>query len=88
MMAPKNEVGRELKASELVAGTVVLVEPPQPAVPGVLFSMWVGEVTPEYVVLFAGAVKMAVINFVVQPGDTLQDDHGRPVHVFEYLGEI
>jgi hypothetical protein len=80
------EIGRELKAGELVEGTVVVVKPPSSPTNAV-FTMWVAETNEKLVVLHSGVLKWSVIN-VVGPDGCLYDDQGRKVSVFEYLGKV
>lgn len=79
------EIGRELKASELQEGTVII---------GIkdcghnhAATIWVIKVMPAYVILYAGEVGLNVV-LVRTPEDTLVDDTGAQVHTYEYLGEI
>lgn len=77
-----DEVGRELKASELKAGEIVVIEPPGHSA---MITMWVGEVREDTVVFYSGVKNWHVMNFVRD--DAVYDDQGRWVHVYEYLGE-
>lgn len=79
-----NEIGRELKASELVPATVVAIQPPEQ---DAYLTFWVSEVTADTAMFFAGVANWYVLNFV-RPDGTIWDDKGRQVHVFEYLGKI
>lgn len=85
MSTPENEVGRELKASELRPKSVVVINPP--GHPHAFLTMWVRDVTPKWVEFYAGELRWHVVNFV-QPDGSIHDDQHRTVHVFEYLGEI
>lgn len=85
-MAIENEIGRELKVSELKQGTVVVVAPPGRH-HGVFFTMWVSDISAEMVRFYSGELRWHVINFVM-PDGSLVDDKGRVVRVHEYLGEI
>ena len=79
-----NEIGRELKASELKVRTVVVVKPPgnKPYI-----TVWVYEVSPKWVEFRAGELHWHILNFIMEDG-TIVDNRGREVHVYEYLGEI
>lgn len=79
-----NEIGRELKVSELKPGTVVVIQPPGRKS---CVTMWVQAVDAKHVMFYAGEMHWHVLNFV-QPDGTIVDDQQRPVRVFEYLGEI
>jgi hypothetical protein len=83
-MPPTNEVGRELKASELNPGTVVIVAPS--CHPGAMLTVWVKAVDSKLVVFYAGELNLHIINFV-QPDGSIQDDHGTVIRVYEYLGQ-
>ena len=78
----EEEIGRELKASELKVGTVVVVFPPNAPM---AFSVWVIAAEQDYVVFYAGDWGMSVMNFIT-PQDTLIDGASRPIKVCEYLG--
>lgn len=83
-MTISDEVGRELKAHELVPRTVVVVKPPDRSV---FVTFWVTRVEPDYVAFYSDDLRWTVLNFV-QPDGTITDDRGRQVRVFEYLGKI
>lgn len=76
------EIGRELKASEISAGTVVVIVPPGQ---DIHFTMNVIEANGTVVIFGSPVVHMLVINTIADD-DTLKDDLGRVVHVYEYLG--
>jgi hypothetical protein len=81
------EIGRELKASELRIHSVVVITPP--GHPEIGMTMWVRSIEPDFklVEFYSAVKKWSVIN-LIQPDDTIQDDQGRTVRVFEYLGKI
>ena len=81
---PSEEIGRELKASELKPGTVVIVKPPgnKP-----LITVWVRNIDPCVVEFYAGEMRWHILNFIMEDG-SIKDDQGRIVRVFEYLGEV
>jgi hypothetical protein len=83
---PEEEIGRELKASELKPGTIVFVKVPPT---NLMATFWVEAVDLEkrMAVFYSGMYRWHVINFI-QPDGSIHDDKGRVVHVFEYLGEI
>jgi hypothetical protein len=83
-MKLEDEVGRELKASELKPRTVVIIRPPGQ---NVLITMWVKGIDTKLVVFYSGDLRWGVINFI-QPDGSIHDDQGRVVRVYEYLGEI
>lgn len=80
----KDEIGRPLRADELTARQIVVVQPPDAG--GMFFTMHVVEVRDNLVVFYSGILRMHVIN-LVRPNGELIDDRGRVVRVFEYLGE-
>lgn len=88
------EQGRELKAMELKAGQIVVI---QPVVPphlkdriGRMVSLTMNVLhvdTQNSMVTFdAPVMRMTVLNFFDDAGNIF-DDRGDPVHVYEYLGE-
>lgn len=81
-----DEIGRELRASDLKPRTIVVVKPPDPQERNTHMTFWVRAVEPAYVVFYSAVLHWAVIAFVT-PDDTLADDQDRQVRVFEYLGE-
>lgn len=83
-MQMNSEIGRELKASDLVPHKVVVVQPPEQ---NIYATFWVEEVTADSVVFYASARNWIVMNFV-RPDGTIWDDKDRQVHVFEYLGTV
>jgi hypothetical protein len=79
------EIGRELKVSELVPRTVVVLERPD----SFAASIWVVMVQPEYVVFRAGAISLDFIAKRTGPDlEQITDDTGRQLHVHEYLGVV
>lgn len=80
---PKDEIGRLLRADELKAGTIVVVDPPDLRM---FVTMHVTEVRDNLVVFYSGILRTHVIN-LVRPNGEIIDDRGRVVRVFEYLGE-
>jgi hypothetical protein len=80
-----NEVGRELKVSELKPKTVVVVAKQlRPAA-----TVWVVEIHPEYVHFRAGSINMEFLAARTGPDlEQITDDSGLPMRVYEYLGEI
>jgi hypothetical protein len=81
-----DEIGRELLASDLTPKMIVVVKPPDMLNRGIYFTMWVRHVSLDHVTFYSGVSRTYVVNFR-GPDDTLIDDRGRQVHVFEYLGE-
>ena len=80
----KNEIGRELRVSELKPKTIVVLERPDVAA----VTMWVMAVGPERVAFWAGANSMGFIARRVGPElEQITDDSGRMLRVYEYLGE-
>ena len=74
------EIGRELKVSELVPDTVVVLT--KEGYEGAV-SAWVKEVGQVGIVLYAGELRLYALFYV--ENDELYDDNGR-LHVFQYLG--
>lgn len=79
-----NEIGRELKAHELVPGTVVAIRPPGH---NGFITLWVGSARPTMVEFYSSEMHWTVVNFV-RPDGSIVDDQDRVVHVCEYLGKI
>ncbi len=80
-----NEVGRELKASELKRRTVVVVEKPDSG----MATFWVVDVGDVYVHLRAGVVGVEL--FLMRCGKDLErvtDDSHAVMTIYEYLGEV
>jgi hypothetical protein len=80
------EVGRELKVSELVPHTVVVLE--KPGRP--LATMWVmGVSARRFVHFFAGVTQT---NFLAErtgeDGEWITDDSGIAMKMYKYLGRI
>jgi hypothetical protein len=78
------EIGRELTAADLKVKTVVVLG--QDDRPDYV-TTWVQEIGVDFVTFQAAAIKLIFIAKRL-PDDTLQDDKGRRIHVFEYLGEV
>src|SRR5262249_31628542 len=77
------EVGRELKASELEPGTVVVVtkEGRKTAM-----TLWIKEVGQVGIVCYLGELNLySVFSRMGRDREELHDDNGR-LHVFQYLG--
>jgi hypothetical protein len=82
----EHEIGRELLFSDLKPRTIVVIKPPDRLGREIYMTWWVHSVSPG-VVIFHSAVKhWSVVNFQGRD-DTVIDDQGRKVTVFEYLGE-
>jgi hypothetical protein len=81
-----DEIGRELLASDLKERQIVWIKPPDAQNRGLMFTFWVTRVAPDNITFFSGVKRMYVVNFR-GPNDTVIDDRGRQVRVFEYLGE-
>jgi hypothetical protein len=81
---PEQEIGRELKASELKPDMIVIIAPPGNS--NVMVTMWVSEVDAKVVDFYAGEMRWHVLNFI-QPDGSITDDQGRLVRVYEYLGQ-
>lgn len=81
---PENELGRELAVTELVERTIVILSREDRAP---MYTAWVYLVSENFVAFLAGAVNTTF--FVKRaPDDTLTDDTGKRIRVFEYLGVI
>jgi len=83
-MTTKNEVGRELVASELREKTVVVLSRPDS---DVAVTAWVSCIDPEFVAFTMGVTRTTFLG-KRQLGGIIVDDTGVRVHVFEYLGEV
>lgn len=82
-----DEIGRELLWSDLKPRTIVVIKPPgRPPGDRGHFTFWVERVTGDYVMFHSAVLHWSVFNFP-GPDDTVVDDMGRKVTVFEYLGE-
>ena len=80
------EVGRELKADELKAKTIVVIRAEHR--PDIAVTMWVKEVGDSIVWLYAGSGNVhRHLGLFRQLDGTLRDDAGRMIHVYEYLGK-
>ena len=85
MQMPNEEVGRELKVSELKPHTVVWLEK---ETWNVLTTMWVVEVSEAWVHFFAAAADVNFLATRTGPGrEAITDDSGIPMKIYEYLGE-
>jgi len=80
---PKDEMGRELKASELQVKTVVILS--RDGLRGV--TAWVSMVGADFAAFEMGEIKTTLILRRLAD-ETLVDDTDRQVRVFEYLGEV
>jgi hypothetical protein len=78
-----DEIGRELKASELTPQKVYVVKPPNKP----YMTLWVLSIDEHLVEFLAGELHWHILNFI-QPDGSIHDDQGREVKVFEYLGEV
>jgi hypothetical protein len=77
------EIGRELKVSELVPRTVVVVNKG-----GKAATMWVVEVAESHVHFYSGVVHTDFIASRTGPDrERITDDTNSPMRIFEYLGE-
>ena len=84
-MQPEDEIGKELKADQLVKRTVyVLMKAGRPAA-----TMWCSDVNlkDDLVLFWAGSIFTTLILFI-QPDGTMQDDSGAKFAIHEYLGEV
>jgi hypothetical protein len=79
-----SELGKELKANELMERTVVVVGREDRAA---MYTTWVSRIGVDFVAFYSGVSKMI---FVVKRNadDTMSDDTGKRIHVFEFLGEV
>lgn len=80
------EIGRELKATELHEGTVIVAIPP-PYIMAV--TVWVTDldISQGVLVVHAGTISNTIINLFDDAGKVF-DNRGMPVYIFEYKGEI
>ena len=85
-MIAEAEIGRELAAPDLPGRlkTVVLL---QKEGKPVYASFWLSGITESLATFWAGEINMTLLLFI-QPDDTLRDDTGTQIHVFEYLGKV
>lgn len=83
----ENEVGRELTAYDMMLlcgiAPVIITRADRPYG----YTVWVRQVTSEFVVFFAGELGIALI-VLRHPDGTMTDDSGNRIRVFEYLGEV
>jgi hypothetical protein len=75
-----NEMGRELKASELQVGTVVIIT--KEGRNGAT-TQWVKDISDQGVIFYAGVLNLYSLFFCV--GEELHDEDAR-LHVYQYLG--
>ena len=78
------EIGRELTAADLNPKTVVILGHDRSPI---LVTVWVWKIDEDYVSFQAGEARTIFIAKRL-PDDTLQDDKGKRIRVFEYLGEV
>ena len=82
----KEEIGRELKVSELVPRTVVVLSMDHHPMAA---TWWVAEVLDEFVVFTSGELRTDFAAKRTGPGrEQVTDDTGKPLHIYEYLGEV
>jgi hypothetical protein len=82
----KNEIGRELKVSELKWRTVVVLEKSGHPV---MSTMWVAEVTNGYVLFTSGVLRTDFMAQRTGPDlEQITDNTGKPMKIYEYLGEV
>jgi hypothetical protein len=90
MARGKKEIGRELKVSELQERTVVWLSKYE----NQFASMWVWKVDSGFVAFQAGkpAIPMILVAIRedIEPGDreSICDDTGARLRLYEYLGEV
>lgn len=85
-MSPEQEIGRELKVSELKPGTVVVLEK---GTCSHLTSVWVEEVTPRLVMFDMPVINLHFIAFRTGPDmEQITDDTGASFKIYEFLGEV
>jgi hypothetical protein len=81
-----SELGRELKVSELVEGTVIVLGREDR---NAMYTAWVYAIMHSAVAFRAGELQMLMIAARdLDDRDKLTDDTGKRILVFEYLGEI
>lgn len=80
-----NEIGRELKVSDLRPRTIVwLFKEGREA----MATMWVVSVGSDYVHFRAGVIKTEFLAARCGPGlESITDDSGWPMKIYEYLGK-
>jgi hypothetical protein len=79
---PGYEIGRELRASDLERGMVVMAIQGRRAV-----TLWVAEITDFHILFLDGRLKRSVILQRVEPDrESLAEMTGVPIQVHEYLG--
>ena len=81
-----DEIGRELLFFDLKVRSIVVVKPPDPQQRGIHLTFWVTHASADHVTFWSGVKRMYVIAFR-GAGDTVIDDRGRRVAVYEYRGE-
>lgn len=80
------EVGRELKVSELKPRTVVVLSMDHHPM---ATTWWVAEILDEFVVFTSGELRTDFAAKRTGTGlEQLADNTGKPLHVHEYLGEV
>ena len=83
---PSSEMGRSLTASELVERTVVCVRREDRPIAA---TLWVEKVTKLSVTFLAGATVPHIVFMTFRlADDTLIDDSGKKMFVYEYLGKV
>jgi hypothetical protein len=82
----RDEIGRELRFSDLKARTIVVIKPPDPQNRGVAFTFWVSAVRPDVAVFTSGVLFCSLVMWR-GPDDTIIDGDDRRIWVFEYLGQ-
>jgi hypothetical protein len=78
------EMGRELRASELKEKTVVLIGHDTCKA---YATVWVEMVDKRFVAFRMGELNTTFFAFR-NPDDTLRDDSGKHIRVYEFLGEV
>ena len=82
----KNEIGRELKVSELKPRTVVVLRKETNPTAA---TMWVIKITDEFVVFTSGVMRTDFAARRTGPKlEQITDNTGVRMHVYEYLGEV
>jgi hypothetical protein len=75
------EVGRELLASQLLPRTIVVLGRDEDPV---LLTTWVHRVGQDFVSFRMGDINITLVA-MRQPDDTLRDDRGQRIRVWEFL---
>lgn len=76
------EIGRELKVSELKTDTIVVLAQEDRSIE---FTVWVLDITEHFVIFKDDAVGVTIFAEIL-PDDTLTDDSGAKIVIFQYLG--